>query len=50
MMVVIQQYQKANTHVVLMDCVLVLDYGSLQLYKPCYPTVSDTIIFYTTIE
>ena len=36
-MVVIQQYQKATTHVVLMDCVLVSDCGSLLLYKPSSP-------------
>ena len=39
-MVVIQQYQKETTHVVLMDCVLVLDCGSLILYKACCHLVS----------
>ena len=50
--VMMQQYQKETTHVVLMNCVLVSDYGSLLQCQTCFPSVSDTNIVYdnTTID
>ncbi len=39
--VMMQQYQKATTHVVLIDCVLVSDYGSLLQCQTCYATLSE---------
>ena len=41
--VMMQQYQKATSHVVLMDCVLVLDCGSLLQYQACSHMVSVTV-------
>ena len=39
--VMMKQYQKATTHVVLRDCVLVLDCGSLLQWQACFLIVSD---------